>query len=117
MAPRSSSLVTTRATRAESRGAKRSVLTNFGLSMDGGHGAMRLCPPYESRNDESQMAGIAPCHFHLVTALAQRGGAVPGGGGGSEACPPLSSGVMLRMVTRRLIALGPSIGSFRYCSP
>src|SRR5437588_3625621 len=47
----------------------------------------------------------------------RRGGAVPGGGGGSDACPPLSSGVMLRMVTRRLIALGPSVCSFRYCSP
>src|ERR1700722_4733036 len=45
------------------------------------------------------------------------GGAMPGGGGGSDATPPLSSGVMRRMVTRRLIALGPSVCSFRYCLP
>ena len=53
-----------------------------------------------------KMAGIAPGHFHSMRS-PQRGGAVPGGGGGSEACPPLSSGVMLRMVTRRLIAARP----------
>ena len=47
-----------------------------------------------------------PFSFSLTSP--QRGGAVPGGGGGSEAWPPLSSGVMLRTVTRRLIALGPS---------
>src|ERR1700680_3493685 len=45
------------------------------------------------------------------------GGAVPGGGGGSEATPPLSSGVMRRTVTRRLMRLGPSVCSFRYCLP
>src|SRR6202043_3658667 len=49
--------------------------------------------------------------------LAQRGGATLGGGGGSEAVPPLSSGVMRRTVTRRLIRLGPDVCSFRYCEP
>ncbi len=66
---------------------------------------------------KTKMAGIAPGHLHSCFVSPYRGGAVPGGGGGSAACPPLSSGVMLRMVTRRLIALGPSVCSFRYCSP
>ena len=61
--------------------------------------------------------GLLPAIFICDDLSYRRGGAVPGGGGGSDACPPLSSGVMLRMVTRRLIALGPSICSFRYCSP
>ena len=68
-------------------------------------------------NGKTTMAGISPGHFHFANALPQRGGAVPGGGGGSEADPPLSSGVMLRMVTRRLMRLGPSVCSFKYCSP
>ena len=63
------------------------------------------------------MAGIAPGHFHFAIALPHRGGAMPGGGGGSEAAPPLSSGVMRRTVTRRLMRLGPSVCSFRYCEP
>ena len=46
--------------------------------------------------------GLLPAILHCV-ASPQRGGAVPGGGGGSEAWPPLSSGVMRRTVTRRLI--------------
>ena len=72
----------------------------------------------EPRGCVTKMAGIAPGHFHAVVTLPyRRGGAVPGGGGGSEAVPPFSSGVMRRMVTRRLIALGPSVCSFRYCSP
>src|SRR5947207_13181606 len=45
-----------------------------------------------------------------------RGGAVPGGGGGSDAVPPLSSGVMRRMVTRRLLRLGSLVCCFRYCA-
>src|SRR5260370_37793434 len=56
----------------------------------------------------NQMAGISPGHFHFVNVLSHRGGAVPGGGGGSDAVPPLSNGVMRRMVTRRLMRLGPS---------
>ena len=32
------------------------------------------------------------------------------------ACP-VSSGVMRRMVTRRLACSGPSVSTFRYCSP
>jgi hypothetical protein len=63
------------------------------------------------------MAGIAPGHFMSRMLLPQRGGATPGGGGGSEAVPPLSSGVMRRTVTRRLIRLGPEVCSFRYCEP
>lgn len=65
---------------------------------------------------QTKMAGIAPGHFHFSVS-PYRGGAVPGGGGGSEAWPPLSSGVMRRTVTRRLIRLGPCVCSFRYCSP
>jgi hypothetical protein len=49
--------------------------------------------------------------------MLYRGGAMPGGGGGSDAVLPLSSGVMRRTVTRRLIRLGPSVCSFRYCEP
>ena len=75
-----------------------------------------VCDIGRLRHGSKKMAGIAPGHFHSIVS-PQRGGAVPGGGGGSEACPPLSSGVMLRIVTRRLIALGPSVCSFRYCSP
>src|SRR5258708_2702729 len=54
-----------------------------------------------------------------VTAnvLPYRGGAMPGGGGGSDAVPPLSKGVMRRMVPRRLIRLGPEVCSFWYCGP
>jgi hypothetical protein len=59
-------------------------------------------------SSNKKMAGIAPGHFHF-RCLPYRGGAVPGGGGGSEAWPPLSSGVMRRTVTRRLISLGPSV--------
>src|SRR5207302_5001168 len=55
--------------------------------------------------------------FSLRDRLSHRGGAVPGGGGGSDAVPPLSKGVMRRMVTRRLMRLGPSVCSLRYCSP
>src|SRR3954462_12144443 len=61
--------------------------------------------------------GSLPAIFYLYQRTAYRGGAPPGGGGGSEACPPLSSGVMRRTVTRRLIRLGPSVCSFRYCLP
>src|SRR5229473_2169669 len=42
---------------------------------------------------------------------------MPGGGGGNDAVPPFSKGVMRRMVTRRLMRLGPSVCSFRYCAP
>src|SRR5229473_4267108 len=66
---------------------------------------------------KTKMAGISPGHFHSVNTLPYLGGAVPGGGGGSDAVPPLSSGVMLRTVTRRLMRLGPSVCSLRYCSP
>jgi hypothetical protein len=62
------------------------------------------------------MAGIAPGHF-ACTALLYRGGAMPGGGGGNEATPPLSNGVMRRIVTRRLMRLGPDVCSFKYCEP
>src|ERR1700686_860827 len=62
------------------------------------------------------MAGIAPGHLHFDCS-AYRGGAIPAGGGGTDAPPPLSSGVMRRTVTRRLIRLGPSVCSFRYCLP
>src|ERR1700676_1695167 len=55
--------------------------------------------------------------FHFVNASPQRGGATPGGGGGNDAVPPLSSGVMRRTVTRRLIRLGPLVCSFGYCEP
>jgi hypothetical protein len=55
--------------------------------------------------------------YRCAKASPYFGGAVPGGGGGSEAVPPLSSGVMRRMVTRRLIRLGPSVCSFGYCEP
>ena len=69
------------------------------------------------RRKTKKWPGLLPAIFICDDLSYRRGGAVPGGGGGSDACPPLSSGVMLRMVTRRLIALGPSICSFRYCSP
>src|SRR6478735_2333255 len=46
--------------------------------------------------------------FRIVMSPAQRGG------GAAEAVPPLSSGVMRRTVTRRLMRLGPSVCSFRY---
>ena len=72
--------------------------------------AQRLTP-------KQKWPGLLPAIFICVDRSQRRGGAVPGGGGGSDACPPLSSGVMLRIVTRRLISLGPSIGSFGYCSP
>src|SRR6202035_5475923 len=61
------------------------------------------------------MAGSLHGHFIERTLRRYLGGAVPGGGGGSDAVPPLSSGVMRRTVTRRLIRLGPSVWSFRYC--
>ena len=71
-----------------------------------------------ARKDGRKMAGIAPGHFHFRGMPRRyRGGAVPGGGGGSDAVPPLSSGVMRRMVTRRLMRLGPEVCSFRYCAP
>src|ERR1700732_4456732 len=63
------------------------------------------------------MAGISPGHFHSQNALPHLGGAMPGGGGGNDAVPPLSKGVMRRMVTRRLMRLGPLVCSFRYCEP
>src|SRR5258708_34056357 len=63
------------------------------------------------------MAGISPGHVHSVDPLPYLGSAVPGGGGGSDAVPPLSSGVMRRMVTRRLIRLGPPVCSFKYLFP
>ena len=67
---------------------------------------------------KTKMAGIAPGHFHFRGRPRRyRGGMVPGGGGGSDAVPPLSSGVMRRMVTRRLMRLGPEVCSFRYCAP
>ena len=59
---------------------------------------------------------LRPFSFSNGDAI-YRGGAVPGGGGGSDAVPPFSNGVMRRMVTRRLMRLGPSVCSFRYCSP
>src|ERR1700722_16658105 len=63
------------------------------------------------------MAGISPGHFSFDECLAYLGGAMPGGGGGNDATPPLSNGVMRRMVTRRLMRLGPLVCSFRYCDP
>src|SRR6202011_4171708 len=65
----------------------------------------------------TKMAGIAPGHFHFTNGVPHLGGAMPAGGGGSEAVPPLSKGVMRRMVTRRLMRLGPLVCSFRYCLP
>ncbi len=63
------------------------------------------------------MAGIAPGHFvfrrMLISAAAQslrwR----------RQRCSGrrFSRAVMLRMVTRRLTRLGPSVCSLRYCSP
>src|SRR5262249_7567313 len=52
-----------------------------------------------------------------ILPVAYRGGAMPGGGGGSEVLLPVSSGVMRRTVTRRLMRLGPGVCSFRYCEP
>src|SRR5215212_7408599 len=75
--------------------------------------AIRAARPPERQ----KWPGLLPAIFLCDDLPYRRGGAVPAGGGGSDACPPLSSGVILRMVTRRLIALGPSTGSFKYCSP
>src|SRR5260370_40682860 len=60
--------------------------------------------------------GKFPGHFHFAMPY-RRGGAVPGWGGGNDAVPPVSRGVVLRTVTRRLIRLGPSVYSFWDCSP
>ena len=77
-----------------------------------------FCPPYGvRRDDESKNGRDCPGHFHFANASPYLGGTVPGGGGGSEAVLPLSKGVMRRMVTRRLMRLGPSVCSLRYCEP
>jgi hypothetical protein len=66
---------------------------------------------------QQKWPGFFPAIFHFAKVLPYLGGAVPGGGGGSDAVPPLSKGVMRRMVTRRLMRLGPLVCSFGYCEP
>jgi hypothetical protein len=61
--------------------------------------------------------GSLPAIFSFLKLCLYRGGTVPGGGGGTFALLPESSGVMRRMVTRRLMRLGPSVCSFGYCEP
>ena len=108
----SSSSTTTRAERRMRRDiasvARRSMLDRDEL----GRASQRITLRIANKNGRD-----CSRPFSFDAPRLTRGGAVPGGGGGSEAWPPLSSGVMLRMVTRRLIALGPSVCSFRYCSP
>ena len=72
---------------------------------------------FAPRNDDlTKMAGIFPGHLQLanacLTAAARYRAA-----GAAAAVPPLSSGVMRRMVTRRLMRLGPPVCTFSYCSP
>src|SRR5258708_16323454 len=71
---------------------------------------------YAPRNDGlKKWPGFLPAIF--MERLPYRGGAMPGGGGGSDAVPPLSSGVMPRTVTRRLMRVGPQGCSFGYFDP
>src|ERR1700680_4909448 len=74
---------------------------------------------FAPRNDERKQKwpGLLPAIFISRMLRRYLGGVTPGGGGGSDAVPPLSNGVMRRTVTRRLIRLGPSVCSFRYCLP
>lgn len=59
----------------------------------------------------TKMAGITPRPFAFVNRYQR------GGGGAAEAVPPFRSGVMRRTVTRRFSRDGPSVSTFRFCSP
>ncbi len=101
---------------------ERSAASRIFPHRDSGPGTALRLPTLDcttcrnARDTKQKWPGLLPAILPLWLS-PQRGGTVPGGGGGSEACPPLSSGVMRRTVTRRLIRLGPSVCSFRYCLP
>ena len=95
----------------------RKSVQRFSLATNAGRACAETMRKQLTARAKQRRPGSLPAVCGSIRLRYQRGGTVPGGGGGSEAVLPLSSGVMRRMVTRRLMRLGPSVCSFRYCEP